>query len=87
MTLLKVEMYVTRTCPYCTKAKGLLKSKGVSWVEHDVTANEALIEEMVQRSGGRTTVPQIFVGERHVGGCDDLFALDSQGQLDDLLQR
>lgn len=87
VSLLKVEMYVTRTCPYCVKAKALLKQKNVNWVEHDVTANEPLIEEMVQRSGGRTTVPQIFVGEHHVGGCDDLYALEAQGKLDDLLMR
>lgn len=87
MSLLKVEMYVTRTCAYCSRAKGLLKSKGVSWIEHDVTGNERLIEEMVQRAGGQTTVPQIFVDEHHIGGYDDLAALDSKGQLDDILQR
>lgn len=82
---MKVEMYVTRVCPYCVKAKALLQDKGVGWEEHNITGNEGLIEEMVQRSGGRTTVPQIFIGDRHIGGCDDLYALEKRGELDGLL--
>lgn len=78
-------MYVTRVCGYCVKAKALLKSKGVAWEEHDISGNEALMEEMLQRSDGGTTVPQIFINNRHIGGCDELYALESSGELDSLL--
>lgn len=78
-------MYVTRICGYCNKAKALLREKGVSWEEHDISGNEALIEEMYQRTGGCTTVPQIFIAERHVGGCDDLYALEAAGELEEML--
>lgn len=80
-------MYVTRTCGYCVKAKALLAEKEVSWEEIDLSANPHLVEEMVQRAGGQTTVPQIFIGGHHVGGCDDLYALDAKGGLDPLLGR
>ena len=85
LNAMKIELYVTRTCPYCVKAKALLKEKGVAWEEHDITGNEPLIEEMVQRAGGRTTVPQIFINDHHVGGCDDLYALEAAGRLDPML--
>ncbi|MFN3577668.1 MAG: glutaredoxin 3 [Tabrizicola sp.] len=80
-----VEIYTTPICPYCLAAKRLLQKKGVAYAEIDVSRDPALREAMVQRAHGRRTVPQIFVGEVHVGGCDDLYALDSAGKLDPLL--
>ncbi len=81
-----VQIYTTNYCPYCVRAKELLKKKNVSFDEIDVTNNEEGRVSLVQRSGGRKTVPQIFIGEHHVGGCDDLYALDASGELDTLLQ-
>ena len=80
-----IEIYTTRYCPYCHAAKGLLGRKGVVFKEIDVTGNWEGRQKMVERANGRTTVPQIFVGATHVGGCDDLYALDSAGGLDPLL--
>ena len=80
-----IEIYTTRVCPYCVRAKALLKRKGQSFTEIDVSDDDELMGQMVQRSGGRMTVPQIFIGDTHVGGCDDLYALDSAGRLDPLL--
>ncbi len=80
-----VEIYTTTICPYCVRAKALLKKKGVAYREINVEMDESLRDAMVARSGGRRTVPQIFVGDRHVGGCDELYALDRQGGLDPLL--
>lgn len=80
-----VIVYSTRICPYCMMAKRLLASKGVSYQEFMIDSDDARRVEMMQRSG-RRTVPQIFIGERHVGGFDDLAALDRAGQLDPLLQ-
>jgi glutaredoxin 3 len=80
-----VEIYTTPFCGYCHAAKRLLSQKGVSFVEIDVSADPALREAMVQRAFGRRTVPQIFVGGTHIGGCDDLYALDRAGKLDALL--
>lgn len=80
-----VEIYTTPTCPYCIKAKALLKSKGVSFAETDVSADPALRDAMMERAGGRRSVPQIFIGGAHIGGCDDLHALDAAGKLDSLL--
>ena len=80
----KVEMYLKTTCPYCVRASALLAQKGIRPQEYDVGRGGELKEEMVQRSG-RMTVPQIFIDGRHVGGCDDLFALERQGKLDQLL--
>lgn len=85
--MVQVEMYVTRVCPYCIRAKALLKDKGVSWEEHDISTNPALQQEMVNRANGRTTVPQIFINDQHVGGCDDLFALEAEGKLEELLAK
>jgi len=81
----KVTMYTTPICPYCVRAKMLLKKKGVTVEEVDVFMNSEARAEMEAKSGGRYTVPQIFIGERHVGGCDDLYALDRAGELDALL--
>ena len=80
-----VEIYTKTFCPYCWHAKSLLESKGVSFKEIAVDFGGDDKKTMVQRASGRTTVPQIFIGEIHVGGCDDLVALDRQGKLDQLL--
>ena len=82
----KITLYTKDYCPYCKRAKALLKAKGVSFTEFDIVDNEALTAEMIQRSGGRRTVPQIFIGEHHIGGASDMFDLDSQGKLDPLLK-
>lgn len=81
----KVEIYTTPTCGYCHAAKRLLLKKGVEYEEIDVSRSPDLRAAMVTRAGGRRTVPQIFIGEAHVGGCDDLYELDSSGKLDPLL--
>jgi glutaredoxin 3 len=80
-----VEIYTTPICPYCAMAKRLLQKKGVPYSEIDVSRDPALREAMTQRAHGRRTVPQIFVGTTHVGGCDDLYALEDAGKLDPLL--
>lgn len=80
-----VEIYTSPLCGFCHAAKRLLKQKGVSFSEIDVFANPDRKPEMVQRANGGLTVPQIFVGEMHVGGCDDLYALERAGKLDPLL--
>ena len=85
MSAPKVVMYVTDWCPYCTRARSLLADKGVAVQEIDVEAVRGAREEMRARSG-RDTVPQIFIGESHVGGSDDLQALDADGRLDPLLK-
>jgi glutaredoxin 3 len=80
----KITIYTTRYCPYCHAAKALLNKKGASFEEIDVS-DPALRQSMTARANGRRTVPQIFIGETHVGGCDDLHDLDERGQLDPLL--
>ena len=80
----QAEIYTKDYCPYCHRAKELLGIKGVPFIEHDVTRDSELEKLMRQRTG-RNTVPQIFIDNRHIGGCDDLFALDEQGGLDPLL--
>jgi len=79
-----IEIYSRGTCPYCVAAKRLLASKGQSWTEVDIAALPERRREMIERSG-RNTVPQIWIGDRHVGGFDDLAALDQAGELDPLL--
>ena len=81
----KVEIYATSWCPYCSRARQLLQTKGVQIQEIDVEGRPGAREEMIARSG-RRTVPQIFINQTHVGGCDDLVALDQAGGLDPLLQ-
>ena len=81
----KIEIYTKATCPYCHRAKALLAEKGVAFEELPIDGNAEKREEMIQRSG-RTTVPQIFIDAQHIGGCDDLYALDSRGGLDPLLR-
>jgi glutaredoxin 3 len=80
-----VVLYVAGWCPYCQRARGLLSKKGIQFREIDVDDDSKLREEMIARSG-RRTVPQIFIGDKHVGGCDDLLALDGRGELDRLIQ-
>ncbi|MDP2083353.1 MAG: glutaredoxin 3 [Pseudotabrizicola sp.] len=80
-----VEIYTTPYCPYCIAAKRLLDKKGVVYAETDVSRDPDLRAAMTKRAGGSRTVPQIFVGGQHVGGCDDLHALDHRGALDPLL--
>lgn len=80
-----VEIYTTPTCPYCLAAKRLLNDKGVAYREIDVSRDPALRDAMMARANGRRSVPQIFIGAQHVGGSDDLHALDRDGGLDPLL--
>lgn len=80
-----VEIYTTPFCPYCHAAKSLLNRKGAAFVEIDVSRDPALRQAMMQRAGGRRTVPQIFIGGAHVGGCDDLHDLDARKGLDAML--
>jgi len=82
----EVTLYTRKFCGFCTAAKRLLDRKGVSYVEHDATFSSDLRTEMVERAGGRSTFPQIFIGKTHVGGCDELHALEHRGKLDDLLR-
>ncbi len=82
----RIEIYTTRFCPYCIMAKKLLNRKGVEYEEYAVDRQPELRKEMVTRAGGRTTVPQIFINGRHIGGCDDLTELDMDGELDPLLR-
>lgn len=81
-----IVLYTTFLCPYCARAKALLEKKGQNYTEIDVSYDAAKREEMSEKAGGRTSVPQIWINGRHVGGCDDLYALDRAGKLDPLLQ-
>ena len=77
-----VVVYTRRWCGFCTAARRLLKKKGVTFQEIDATGDQVRRREMIRRSGGRSTFPQIFIGETHVGGCDELYALENAGNLD-----
>jgi len=81
----QIEIYTTYTCPYCHAAKDLLKRKGVQFTEINVTGDPVARSTMSSRANGRTSVPQVFVDGRHLGGCDDIYALDEAGELDALL--
>jgi len=81
----KIEIYTKAFCPYCTRAKRLLDEKGAAFDEHDITMGGPKRQEMIQRASGRSTVPQIFIDDRHIGGSDDLAALEREGKLDPLL--
>lgn len=81
----KVEIYTWRSCPFCIRAKQLLKSKGVDFIEYSIDGDEAARSQMQKRANGRRSVPQIFINNQHVGGCDDLYDLDDLGRLDSLL--
>ena len=83
----KVEIYTSKMCPYCSRAVGLLQSKNISFEQIDVSMGGALRQTMCSRPSGRTSVPQIFIDDEHIGGCDDLIALESAGHLDALLNR
>jgi glutaredoxin 3 len=80
-----IEIYTKSFCPYCARAKKLLGDKGAEFQEFEISAGGEKREEMIQRSGGRTTVPQIFIDGRHIGGSDDLMALERDGKLDAML--
>ncbi|MCT8158543.1 glutaredoxin 3 [Pseudoruegeria sp. SHC-113] len=80
-----VEIYTSPLCGFCHAAKRLLKQKGIEFTEYDVSRDSGLRKTMMQRAHGRHTVPQIFIGETHVGGCDDLYDLEQRGKLDPLL--
>jgi glutaredoxin 3 len=82
----KVEIYTTRFCPYCIAAKALLKRKSIAFTEIDIAGNWERRDEMIERANGRVTVPQVFIGAQHIGGNDDLQALDRAGKLDALLE-
>lgn len=81
----QVTIYTTPFCPYCFRAKRILKDKGLDYTEINVSIDPALRSEMMKKAGGRYTVPQIFIGERHIGGSDDLYWLNQRGELDLLL--
>lgn len=83
--MVKVELYTTMFCPYCARARNLLQKKGVPFSDIDVMADDERRQEMIARAGGRHTVPQIFIDGRHIGGSDELAALDREGKLDPLL--
>jgi glutaredoxin 3 len=81
-----VEIYTWQMCPFCVRAKRLLDSKGVTYTEYQIDGDEIARAKMAERANGRRTVPQIFINGEHVGGCDDIHALDRAGQLDPKLQ-
>jgi len=81
----KVEIYTWRTCPYCIRAKSLLKKKSVEFVEYPIDGDSQARDLMSTRANGRRSVPQIFIDDQHIGGCDDLYELDAQDRLDSLL--
>lgn len=81
----KVEIYTKGYCPYCLRAKALLQDKGVDYCEYRIDSELELRESMIARANGGYTVPQIFINDQHIGGCDDIFALESQNMLDSLL--
>ena len=84
--MVKIDIYTTMMCPYCYRAKKLLSQHGADFNEIDVMADQDRRREMIERAGGRRTVPQIFIDGKHIGGCDELYALDAAGKLASLLQ-
>ncbi len=81
----KVEIYSGQGCPYCVKAKKLLDKKGVQYTQYDVRMDANAMEQMLERTNGARSIPQIFINDKHIGGCDDLYALNDKGKLDGLL--
>lgn len=81
-----VEIYTWSMCPFCIRAKGLLDMKGLQYTEYCIDGDEEARDKMTQRANGRASLPQIFIDDRHIGGCDDLYALESQNKLDSLLE-
>ena len=82
----KVEIYTWSSCPFCIRAKALLEEKGVEFTEHCIDGNREAREQMTYRANGSASLPQIFINNGHIGGCDELYDLDFSGQLDSLLQ-
>ncbi|MTI18261.1 glutaredoxin 3 [Rhodobacteraceae bacterium RKSG542] len=80
-----VVLYTRDFCGYCSRAKGLLEKKGVAYTEYNASTEPSYRDEMIKKAGGKSTFPQIFIGSEHVGGCDDLYALERRGALDVLL--
>ena len=85
MSNANVEIYTWSTCPFCMRAKALLDSKGIEYTNYDITGDDAARAKMVERTGGAKSVPQVFINGQHVGGCDDLHALEATGKLDGLV--
>ena len=81
----KVEIYTWSSCPFCIRAKGLLDKKGVEYTEYCIDGDRDARDQMSVRANGRTSVPQIFINDRHIGGCDDIYDLEMQGKLEALL--
>ena len=81
----KVEVYTWRSCPFCITAKQLLKNKGIEFTEYSIDGDESARKQMAQRANGQRSVPQIFINDQHIGGCDDMYDLDAEGKLDQLL--
>ncbi|MFN9615636.1 MAG: glutaredoxin 3 [Dolichospermum sp.] len=81
----KVEIYTWSTCPFCLRAKNLLNKKGVNFTEYSIDGDEDARAKMAQRANGRRSLPQIFINDHHIGGCDDIHGLDRQGKLDEML--
>jgi glutaredoxin 3 len=81
----KVEIYIWTTCPFCMRAKSLLKSKSVDFIEYNIDGDEIARDKMSQRANGKRSLPQIFINDVHIGGCDDIHALERQGKLDEML--
>jgi len=81
----KVEIYTRSTCPFCLRAKSLLNKKGVNFTEYSIDGDEDARAKMAQRANGRRSLPQIFINDNHIGGCDDIHGLDRQGKLDEML--
>jgi glutaredoxin 3 len=81
-----VEVYTWRTCPFCIRAKALLARKGVEFTEYSIDGDEDARDKMAQRANGKRSLPQIFINNVHIGGCDDIHALDAKGKLDELLK-
>lgn len=81
----EIEIYTTKVCPYCVRAKNLLNAKDADFKEIDLTGDDAGREALLKRSGGMRTVPQIFINGQHIGGCDNLYELEEKGELDKLL--
>ena len=82
----KIEIYTWSSCPYCIQAKALLDEKGVRYTEYGIDGDESARSKMAKRANGRRSVPQIFINDRHIGGCDDIYELEDKGELDLLLQ-
>jgi glutaredoxin 3 len=81
-----IEIYTWSRCPFCIRAKGLLKKKGLEFTEYCIDGDNQARQKMAERANGRTSLPQVFINEQHIGGCEDLYDLDFQGKLDQLLE-